>query len=153
MTTAVALPSLITNIVSAFSSASSLTGVSIYDGPILDGSYPQKWVAVGHDGSEEGPTQAGQATNSYDQLGAKRMFEDGVINCTLAAWDGGDSPSAKRIAAYSLLSAVDTVIRADPSFGGVVLYSGLGLHTMTYSQDDLGIVCLINFTINYRART
>lgn len=153
MTTTVALPSLITNIVSAFSSAASLTGVSIYDGPILDGSYPQKWIAVGHDGSEEGATQAGQASNSYDQLGAKKMFEDGAINCVLAAWDGGDSPASKRTAAYALLSAVDTVIRADPSFGGVVLYSGLGLHTMTYSQDDLGIVCLITFTINYRART
>lgn len=152
MTTA-AFPNLITNIVAAFKASSSLAGVSIYDGPMLDGSYPQQWIAVGHDGSEEGPSQAGQATNTYDQIGAKKMFEDGVINCTLAAWDGETSPSAKRTAAYNLLSTVDTIIRTDPSFGGVVLYSGLGLHTMTYSQDDLGIVCLITFTINYRART
>jgi hypothetical protein len=153
MATTVALPSLITNIVAAFKASAALTGVSIYDGPILDGSYPQQWIAVGHDGSEEGPTQAAQATNTYDQLGAKKMFEDGSINCVLAAWDGNDSPASKRTAAYNLLSAVDTAIRSDPSFGGVVLYSGLGLHTMTYSQDDLGIVCLITFTINYRART
>lgn len=151
--TTVAFPTLISNIITAFGASSDLSAVRIFDGPEIDETYPGDAIAVGHDGSEDGDMQAMTARNSYDQLGAKRMFEDGVINCSLWAWDGTSDLTARRVRAYAILSAVDTVIRLDPSFSSACLYSGLETHSAVYRQTNAGAVVIINFTIAYRART
>jgi hypothetical protein len=151
--TTVALPQLIDGIKTALSSAASLSGVRIFDGPEIDESYPGDAICVGHDGSEDGEVLAGTANNDWNLVGAKKMFEIGTVNCFLWSWDGDTDISARRTRAYALLSAVDTVIRTDPSFGGVVLYAGLESHSPTYRQTNAGAVVVINFTIAYHART
>lgn len=151
--TTVAFPNLVDAIITALKAASSLSSVRIFDGPEIDESYPGNWIAVGHDGTDDGDVTAGTSRNEYLELGNKRMFEDGVVNCTLAAWNGDTILSTLRTSAYNLLSAVDTVIRIDPSFGGVVLYSGLQDHSVIYRQTNAGAAVLINFTIVYKART
>ena len=151
--TVAAFPTLVANIITAFKGASSLTDVRIFDGIEIDETYPGNAICVGHDGSEDGDLQAMSARNSYDQLGAKKMFEDGVINCSLWAWDGTTDLTARRVRAYAILSAVDTVIRLDPSFSSACLYSGLENHSAVYRQTNAGAVVIINFTIAYRART
>jgi hypothetical protein len=148
-----AFPTLIANIITALGSASSLTDVRIFDGIEIDDTYPGNAIAVGHDGSDDGDLVAGSARNSYDQLGAKKMFEDGTINCSLWSVDGTTDITSRRVRAYELLSAVDTVIRLDPSFSGACLYSGLEYHNPTYRQTNAGAAVIINFTIAYRART
>lgn len=148
-----ALPYLINAMVTQFKSAPSLSGVTIYDGIQIDSSDPTKWIAVGHDGTEDGEVTAANVRNEYKALGAKSMFEDGVVNCTLSSWSGDTDLSSLRISAYDILSAVDTAIRLDPSFGGVVMYSGLETHQTTYIQDNQGAAVQINFTIFYRAKT
>jgi len=152
MTTA-AFPTLVSNIITALSGASSLSSVRIFDGPEIDETYPGDAIAVGHDGSEDGDVSVATIRNSYDQLGAKKMFEDGIINCSLWAWDGTSDLASRRVRAYEILSAVDTVIRLDPSFSSACLYSGLEYHNPTYRQTNAGAVVIINFTIAYRART
>lgn len=151
--TVAAFPTLVANIITAFKGASSLTDVRIFDGIEIDETYPGNAICVGHDGSEDGDLVAGSSRNSYDQLGAKRMFEDGTVNCSLWSVDGTTDITSRRIKAYELLSAVDTVIRLDPSFSGACLYSGLEYHNPTYRQTNAGAAVIINFTIAYRART
>lgn len=151
--TTTALPNLIDAVVTALKAASSLSGVTIYDGIEIDSSDPTSWISVGHDGSEDGEVVAANVRNEYKALGAKSMFEDGTLNCTLSAWTGETNLSVCRNSAYTLLNAIDTVIRIDPSFGGVVLYSGLENHSPTYLQTNQGAAVQINFTIFYRART
>lgn len=148
-----ALPNLIDAVVAALKAASSLSGVTIYDGIEIDSSDPTNWIAVGHDGGEDGEVVVANIRNEYKTLGAKSMFEDGFLNCTLVSWTGDTSLSACRVSAYALLDAVDTVIRSDPSFGGVVLYSGLESNSPTYLQTNQGAGIQINFTISYRAKT
>lgn len=148
-----AFPLLIDAIVAALRAAPSLSTATIYDGIEIDSSDPTNWISIGHDGSEDGEVVAANLRNEYKQLGAKSMFEDGSINCTLSSWTGDTNLSVCRINAYALLSAVDTVIRTDPSFGGVVLYSGLETHTPTYVQTNQGAAVQINFSIYYKART
>ena len=148
-----ALPNLIDAVVAALKAASSLSGVTIYDGIEIDSSDPLNWISIGHDGSEDGEVIAANVRNEYKVLGAKSMYENGSLNCTLVSWTGDTNLSACRTSAYSLLSAVDTVIRTDPSFGGVVLWSGLENHTPTYLQTNQGSGVQINFTIFYQART
>lgn len=148
-----ALPDLIDAIVTALKAASTLSGVTIYDGVEIDSSEPTSWISIGHDGSEDGEVTAANVRNEYKTLGAKSMYETGSLNCTLVNWSGDTNLSACRTAAYGLLSKVDTVIRADPSFSGVVLYSGLENHTPTYLQTNNGAAVQINFTILYQAKT
>lgn len=148
-----ALPHFIDAVIAAFRAAPSLSGIRIYDGIEVDSSDPTSWISVGHDGTEEGEVVMANVRNEYKALGAKSMFEDGSLNCSLVCWTGDTSLSSCRVGAYALLDAVDTVIRSDPSFGGVVLYSGLDTNTPTYMQTNQGAAVQINFSIVYRART
>jgi len=154
MATTTAIENLITNLISAFKNASSLTGVQIYDGPDINiDSYPENWIAVGHDGNEDGDVQVSDSRNTWELVGNYKMWEDGTLNCTLVAQSGDTHLAPIRAQAQSMLSAVDTIIRSDPSIGGAVLYSGLDSHRIRQMQTNAGAAVMIDFTIMYRART
>jgi hypothetical protein len=148
-----ALPQVINGILTAFNASAGLTGVRIFDGPEIDSSYPGDFIAVGHDGSEDGEVTVSNVTQSFEQLGNLKQFEDGTVDCWLSTWDGGTSLSARRSRVATLLSAVDTAIRADVSLGGACIYSSLSNHQMTYIQANNGVAISVTFTIEYRART
>jgi hypothetical protein len=148
-----ALPQVIDGILTAFNASAGLTGVRIFDGPEIDSSYPGDFIAVGHDGSEDGEVSVSNVTQSFEQLGNLKQFEDGSVDCWLATWDGGTSLSDRRARVATLLSAVDTAIRADVSLGGACIYSSLSNHQMTYIQANNGVAISVTFTIEYRART
>lgn len=148
-----ALPQVIDCILTAFNASAGLTGVRIFDGPEIDASYPGDFIAVGHDGSEDGEVSVSNVTQSFEQLGNLKQFEDGSVDCWLATWDGGTSLSDRRARVATLLSAVDTAIRADVSLGGACIYSSLSNHQMTYIQANNGVAISVTFTITYRART
>ena len=148
-----ALPQVINGILTAFNASAGLTGVRIFDGPEIDSSYPGDFIAVGHDGSEDGEVSVSNVTQSFEQLGNLKQFEDGSVDCWLATWDGGTSLSDRRARVATLLSAVDTAIRADVSLGGACIYSSLSNHQMTYIQANNGVAISVTFTITYRART
>lgn len=148
-----ALPQVINGILTAFNASAGLTGVRIFDGPEIDASYPGDFIAVGHDGSEDGEVSVSNVTQSFEQLGNLKQFEDGSVDCWLATWDGGTSLSDRRARVATLLSAVDTAIRADVSLGGACIYSSLSNHQMTYIQANNGVAISVTFTITYRART
>lgn len=148
-----ALPQVIDGILTAFNASAGLTGVRIFDGPEIDASYPGDFIAVGHDGSEDGEVSVSNVTQSFEQLGNLKQFEDGSVDCWLATWDGGTSLSDRRARVATLLSAVDTAIRADVSLGGACIYSSLSNHQMTYIQANNGVAISVTFSITYRART
>ena len=148
-----ALPQVIDGILTAFNASAGLTGVRIFDGPEIDASYPGDFIAVGHDGSEDGEVSVSNVTQAFEQLGNLKQFEDGSVDCWLATWDGGTSLSDRRARVATLLSAVDTAIRADVSLGGACIYSSLSNHQMTYIQANNGVAISVTFTITYRART
>lgn len=148
-----ALPQVINGILTAFQNSANLSGVRIFDGPEIDASYPGDFIAVGHDGSEDGEVNVSNVTQTFQQLGNLKQFEDGTVECWLSTWDGGSSLSARRARVATLLSAVDTAIRADVSLGGACIYSSLANHSMTYIQANNGVAISVTFTIEYRART
>ena len=148
-----ALPQVINGILTAFNASAGLTDVRIFDGPEIDANYPGDFIAVGHDGSEDGEVSVSNVTQSFEQLGNLKQFEDGSVDCWLATWDGGTSLSDRRAQVATLLSAVDTAIRADVSLGGACIYSSLSNHQMTYIQANNGVAISVTFTITYRART
>ena len=148
-----ALPTFIGAVVSALKNDTNLTAVRVFDGIEIDQSYPGDAIAIGHDGSTEGDDiTTASARQEYIQLGAKRKFEDGQVSCALWSWDGTTDLAARRTRAYSILGEIETVIRNDVSFGGIVLYSGLETHQLNYRQTNAGAAVVITFTITYRAR-
>jgi hypothetical protein len=148
-----AVPQVINGIISVLGASSALSGVRIFDGPEIDMSYPSDFIAVGHDGSEDGEVSVANVTQVFEQLGNMKQFEDGSVECFLSTWDGGTSLSARRTRAGVILSAVDSAIRADSTLAGSCIYSLLSSHQMTYLQTDQGAAVNISFTITYRART
>jgi hypothetical protein len=148
-----AIPQVINGIISVLGASSGLTGVRIFDGPEVDMSYPSDFIAVGHDGSEDGEVTVASVTQVFEQLGNMKQFEDGTVDCFLSTWDGGTSLSVRRARAGVLLSAIDTAIRANSTLAGSCIYSLLSSHQMTYLQTDQGAAVNISFTITYRART
>jgi hypothetical protein len=148
-----ALPQVINGILTAFNASAGLTGVRIFDGPEIDASYPGDFIAVGHDGSEDGEVNVSNVTQTFEQLGNLKQFEDGTVDCWLSTWDGGSSLSNRRTRVATLLSAVDSAIRSDVSLGGACIYSSLSNHQMTYIQANNGVAISVTFTIEYRART
>ena len=154
MSTTTAIENLIQAMLTSFKASSLLTGIQIYDGPDINiDSYPENWIAVGHDGNEDGDVQVSDSRNSWELVGNYKMWEDGTLNCTLVAQSGDTHLTPVRQQAQSMLSAVDTIIRSDPSFGGAVLYSGLDSHRIRYIQANAGAAVQIDFTVMYRART
>lgn len=151
--TTVAGEGLIDAMVAAFKASPLLTDVTIYDGVEIDSSDPTIWLSVGHDGTEDGEVVAFNSKNEYKALGAKSMFEEGYVNCVLVVWDGDTLISPLRTQARQYISAVDTIIRTDPSFGGIVLWSGLADQTISYNQTNQGAEVKIVFTVYYKART
>ena len=148
-----ALPQVINGILTAFNASAGLTDVRIFDGPEIDASYPGDFIAVGHDGSEDGEVNVSNVTQTFEQLGNLKQFEDGTVDCWLSTWDGGSSLSDRRTQVATLLSAVDSAIRSDVSLGGACIYSSLSNHQMTYIQANNGVAISVTFTIEYRART
>lgn len=153
MTVITALPQVIDGLLASLRASSGLTGVRIFDGIEIDGSYPGDFIAVGHDGSDDGEVSVSNTTQSFQQLGNFKQFEDGQVECFLSTWDGGTSITARRSRAASLISAVDTAIRADVSLGGSCLYSQIASFQFVYLQTTNGAAVNINFTVSYRART
>lgn len=148
-----ALPNVLAGLIASLNASSDLSGVRIFDGVEVDGSYPGDAIAVGHDGTDDGDVSAGNIRQSYEQLGNRKQFEDGSVECFLYSMDGSTDLTARRLRAFAILSAVDTAIRADVSLGGSCLYSGIESHQLFYRQTNAGAAVVINFSVAYRART
>ena len=153
MTTTTKDPPMIDKIITALGAASSLAGVRIFDGAEVDESYPGNAIAIGHDGSlGDTEMQVGNIRNT--PLDFTDVHEEsGTINCSLWAWSGDTSFKSSRTTAFNLLSAVDTVIRADSTFSGTCFYSWLESNTVTYRQTTSGSAVVLNFAIAYTAQS
>lgn len=148
-----ALPTFINSVITALQAAPSLSGIRIFDGIEIDSSYPGDAIVVGHDGNmDNDEVIASSIRQEYKQLGAVSKFEDGTINCWLWSADGASDLTSRRVQAFTLLGYVESVVRSDVSFGGVVMYSGLETGNVTYRQTTQGAAVGITFTITYRAK-
>lgn len=148
-----ALPTVISNLVSTFKAASSLTGVVIYDGIEIDREYPNDMIAVGHDGNlDSDEVNAGSVRQRYESLGARNKMENGVVNCVLWAQNGTADLTSLRTRAFTTLGAIETIIRTDASLSSSVIYSDLDQGQMSYIQSNEGGGVQIAFTISYTAK-
>ena len=153
MTVTALFPTMIDKIIVALNGSASLTGVRVFDGAQVDQSYPGDAIAVGHDGSfGDIEMQIGNIANTPFAF-TNLHEESGSINCSLWSQDGTTDITTRRTRAFALLSAVDTALRVDPTFGGTCLYSILATNSISYDQTGFGVAVKINFSINYQAQS
>jgi len=86
---ATALPNFINNVITALQNSSALTGVQIYDGPTVSiDSYPSNWIAIGHDGNEDGDVSVGTFRNNWELVGNyKRWLGMMATRTAMSRWE------------------------------------------------------------------
>jgi len=153
MTVSMAFPTMVNKIITALGAASSLTGVRVFDGAEVDFSYPGDAIAIGHDGSfGDSEMQVGNIQDTPFAF-TDLHEESGTISCSLWSQDGSTDIASRRTRAFTVLSAIDTVIRSNSTFDGTCLYSILSANTVSYRQTDMGVAVVLDFTISYQAQS
>jgi len=147
------MPTFINSVITALQNASSLSGIRIFDGIEIDMSYPGDAIAIGHDGNLDGDeVSASSIRQEYRGLGAVGKFEQGVLNCFLWSASGSTTISDRRTRAFQLLGDVESVVRADVSFGGIVQFSAMEMSEIKYRQTLNGSGVGILFTLTYQSK-
>jgi len=153
MTVATVFPTVVDKLIAALGSASSLSGIRVFDGAEVDETYPKDAIAIGHDGTfGDSQIQAGVASNTPFTF-TDTHEEDGQISCSLWSQDGVSKYAPLRIRAFALLGAIDTVIRADSTLTGTNLYTYLSSHAVSYRATPQGNAVVITFIITYKAQS
>src|SRR6266566_3574270 len=153
------VPATLDYLVTTFTAAATLGAatppVAVFDGPVLTEAPAELvlWVGMGDPDSEEGQVAADSAAE-WAALGAQAQNEEFSIHCVAEAWGGADDVKAIRLAAYGIVAAVETLLRADVSLGGT-LPSGQARVTgsqLRQNNVQTGAVARVAFDINCRAR-
>lgn len=159
MTTTSRVPAVIDYLVTTFTAASTLGAatppVAVYDGPVVTDAPAQLilWVGMDDPDSEEAPISA-ESESEWGSLGALARNEQITVHCVAEAWSGPDDVRAMRVAAFGIVAAVETLLRADVSLGGTLPSGWCEVTGMQLRQNNVtqGAVARVAFHINCRAR-
>lgn len=108
--------------------ATTLAGVSVYDGVQPVTGTDNDYIVVGHDGSIGSASMlspdavAGTFTQSNLEFGARQ--ETGYVNCVIVCWTGDPSFTAHRQRASDLLQAAEDLALAN---GGLLSGQAAGI--------------------------
>lgn len=123
----------------------STPDVFICDGPWINRPQEPDVIVVGWLPAE-GPTVEWHAQHASLREGDER--EDFTIQGLISAWRGDTDLKSARDRAITLLSAIRTVIQADPSLGGVVAKAQLVTVSLAQWQTEDGVEVPIQFGIH-----
>jgi hypothetical protein len=153
------VPAVIDYLVTTFTAATTLgaaaSPVSVYDGPVVTETPAQLtlWVGMDDPDSEEAPVGA-ESESQWAALGAMARDEEISVHCVAEAWSGDTDVKATRLAAYGIVAAVETLLRADASLGGVLPSGWCEVTRMQLRQNNVpqGAVARVAFQVVCRAR-
>ena len=154
------VPALIDYLVSAFQNAATLgqatPPVTVYDGPPTTGLDPGLKLFVGlTDPDADTAEEAAAWTQTRNDMGTGRR-EDIMIHCAAEAWSGDDTISGVRHSARDIVSAVDTLIRANnDGFGGNASYvpAAAASYALLQNNTTVGAICRISFDLAFQSFT
>lgn len=120
---------------------------SVFDGDPREGTF--NWVAAitGATNWSQSPAGIGAGSPSFP------LDEDYEITARLACWDGTITQSTSRNSIKAAFQAIETGVRADPTLGGIALWSYLA--TNEYEQgatDASGSSAQLDITLYVTAR-
>jgi hypothetical protein len=127
--------------------------VTVWDGPALTQTFTPLNLYVGMTDPDADEPISANSEKVWAALGKQSVDESLTVHCCAEAWSGVTDMRTSRLAAYGIVSAVETLLRADPMFGGLVLFcepaSGEELR-----QDEIeqGARAKVLFRIDAKAR-
>jgi hypothetical protein len=142
-------PSVVSYLVTTVGAAVT-SDVRVFDGAEDSGSYPQKAVAIAHDGSIGSPEMTIASMVETDAAFAGSQDEEGTIHCSLWYSDGGNKFPALRTGAVALFDTVKNAIQSDRTLGGLCNYSIVKAQSITTRSTPGGKSVLVNFTVDYK---
>lgn len=163
MSTTSAISIAISALVDLLAADPALAAVDVVDGPLLDWSAmrpaaPQRgdgrlWVVVGAQPDEDARAAEGEQTWGSTGSGTNHSRDETfAVYCTAVGFDGGQDVRALRTAVFGLVARVETILRADPTIGGTVLYSLFGGVTrLDQAATPKGITVDALFNVQCRA--
>lgn len=152
-----AVPTVIDYLVTTFSNDPTVgkanPPVPIYDGPVPNEASDLSALWIGVENVDN--TLANTASSSQDWVGPGNRWrnEQLTIFCTAQAANGIDARSA-RVAVYSIISAVENILRTNANLGGNVLFlkPGSNQHRLTQWAAGDAFIARVAFRIDAFAR-
>ncbi len=156
------IPAALDRLVSIFTSAATIGAatpkIAVYDGPKLTQADDQQvlWVGLSDPDADTADTAA-ESTQSFPGIGSRQRDELAIIYCVAESWSGDSNVgiSPMRVQAYGIVAAVENIVRADATLGGLFPSAGWaevdGLQ-LRQNQTDIGAVARVAFHIKYKAR-
>jgi len=98
---------------------------------------------------------------TWPWLGHSMRDENVTVHCLAQSWNGDSDMKAARDAVFATLTAVATLIQADPSLGfkdtpvaGINLLQVAEIRAASFkqTQDDTGAIAQLSFDIQFRGR-
>lgn len=157
MTTKV--PALIDYLVAEFQASVTLgqasPPVTVFDGPPTTAADPELKLYVGlSDPDNEGIEIAATFTQSRGDLGYATRDEVTAINCCAEAWSGDDTISTVRHSVFAILAAVEALVRADNSTGGLGFSQpGVTAGDLLQNNSATGAIARVPFTLTFKSFT
>ena len=145
------IPAVIDAVVSR--ARANLPSICVYDGFGVSDD-PGDFLMVGVDDPER-QDSAYSADSQQDWAHANNTARDevGDVTCAALSWNGDADQKRARDAAFATCAALEVLLRADPSLGGIVLWTSYGTSTqLTQNQNGNGALALVVFKVHFRAR-
>ena len=155
------VPALIDYLVALFTSAATLGAatppVTVYDGPPTTGlDAPLKLFVGLTDPDADTAEPAAAFTQARSDMGNLTRDELSEIHCAAEAWAGTDDMPTVRVAAFGIVAAVETLVRADATkFGGNAQLAAPGVTNGELLQNNTttGAVARVTFSIMFKSFT
>lgn len=161
MTVTSRVPALIDYLVNLFTADPTLgtatPPVTVFDGPATTALDPGLKLFIGLTDPDNiaGYEPAADSVQSWAAIGRRGRDEMVTIHCAAEAWSGVDDLRTQRVAAYGIVSAVETLMQADTTqFGGNVLFPDPGLTAMALLQNNTttGGIARVTFDLIFKSR-
>ena len=153
------VPSLIDYLVNLFTNAATIgqatPPVTVYDGPQTTAAPSQLvlWVGLDDPDTDQVAPSAAAAQQEWAAIGRLGRNEISTIHCVAEAWTGADDIRSMRVAAFAIVAAVETLVRADP-FSGLALFPDPGVTGLELRQNNTqtGSQARVSFQIAFKSR-
>ena len=146
------VPALIDALVT--NARTALPALNVYDGfGVTD--YPGDFLMIGvNDPNGSDFTDSADSQQAWANANGTARDETGQVWCVAFSWTGDTNQKAARDAAFATVSAVENMLRSDPTQGVAnVLWAEFGSsQSLKQDQDEHGASAQVAFQIHFRAR-
>ena len=154
-----AVPDVLDYLVATFTAAPTIGAatppVAVYDGPVTTGEPNQLvlWVGLNDPDSIAAPIGA-ESQQEWVGVGARQRNEYVTVHCVAEAWAGTTDVKSIRDDAYRIVAAVEVLLHADPTLGGLVLFTDNTMPQYQLRQNNTanGQLARVAFSIKAKAR-